>query len=104
MIVETLKSGSERALLIVKGEYEKKIVDLSAQFKEDLLKIDQARKEAVGKAEREKSKYQQAVAQIHELKEVLQMAADADTRKDSLVEEVRTSAREAKLANDREKE
>lgn len=32
------------------------------------------------------------------------MAADADTRKDSLVEEVRTSAREAKLANDREKE
>lgn len=32
------------------------------------------------------------------------MAADADTRKDSLVEEVRTSAREAKLINDREKE
>jgi hypothetical protein len=38
------------------------------------------------------------------LKEVLQMAADADTRKDSLVEEVRQSAREAKLVNDREKE
>ena len=32
------------------------------------------------------------------------MAADADTRKDSLVEEVRQSAREAKLVNDREKE
>jgi hypothetical protein len=27
--VETLKSGSERALLIVKSEYEKKIQDLS---------------------------------------------------------------------------
>ena len=32
------------------------------------------------------------------------MAADADARKDSLVEEVRASAREAKLANDRERE
>jgi hypothetical protein len=32
------------------------------------------------------------------------MAADADTRKDSLVEEVRASAREAKAANDRERE
>ena len=38
------------------------------------------------------------------MKEVLQMAADADARKDSLVEEVRASAREAKLANDRERE
>jgi hypothetical protein len=47
------------------------------------------RKEAIAKAEKEKGKYQQAVAQIHELKEVLQMAADADTRKDSLVDEVR---------------
>ena len=58
----------------------------------------------MAKAEKEKGKYQQAVAQIHELKEVLQMAADADTRKDSLVEEVRQSAREAKIVNDREKE
>jgi hypothetical protein len=32
------------------------------------------------------------------------MAADADTRKDSLIEEVRSSAREAKLINDREKD
>lgn len=32
------------------------------------------------------------------------MAAEADTRKDSLVEEVRQSAREAKMVNDREKE
>ena len=32
------------------------------------------------------------------------MAADADARKDSLVKEVRASAREAKLANDRERE
>jgi hypothetical protein len=40
IVVETLKSGSERALLIVKSEYEKKIADLSAQFKEDILKID----------------------------------------------------------------
>ncbi len=62
IIVETLKSGSERALLIVKSEYEKKIQVLSSQFKEDILKVDQARKEAVGKAEKEKAKYQQAVA------------------------------------------
>jgi hypothetical protein len=40
VIIETLKSGSERALLIVKGEYEKKIQDLSSQFKEDILKIE----------------------------------------------------------------
>jgi hypothetical protein len=30
IVVETLKSGSERALLIVKGEYEKKITDMTA--------------------------------------------------------------------------
>jgi hypothetical protein len=35
---------------------------------------------------------------------VLQLAADADTRKDALVEEVRASAREVKFANDRERE
>ena len=62
VIVETLKSGSERALLIVKGEYEKKIQELSSQFKEDILKIDQVRKEAMAKADKEKAKYQQAVA------------------------------------------
>lgn len=44
------------------------------------------------------------MAQVHELKEVLQMAADADTRKDSLVEEVRATARETKLTNDRERD
>ena len=102
--METLKSGSERALLIVKGEYEKKITDMTAQFKEDLLRVDQLRRETQAKHDKTKQKHQQAMAQVHELKEVLQMAADADTRKDSLVEEVRATARETKLANDRERE
>ncbi len=62
------------------------------------------RREAVTKAEQAKGKYQRAFGQLGELKEVLQMAAEADQRKDALIEEIRMSAREAKERNDRERE
>ena len=54
------------------------------------------------RAELYKHKYQKAASQITELKEVLQMAADADQRKDALVDEVRASARDAKDKLDRD--
>ena len=56
------------------------------------------------RAELYKHKYQKAASQITELKEVLQMAADADQRKDALVDEVRASARDAKDKLDRDRD
>jgi hypothetical protein len=58
----------------------------------------------VQRAELYKHKYQKAASQITELKEVLQMAADADQRKDALVDEVRASARDAKDKLDRDRD
>ena len=89
---------------MVKQEFEKKVAEMQRSFKEDILKVDGLRKEALSKAESFKGKYAKAAAQIVELKEVLQMAADADMRKDALVEEVRASAKEAKEKLDRERD
>lgn len=55
-------------------------------------------------AETYKSKLHKAQGQLSELKEVLQMAVDADARKDALVEEVRASAKEAREKLDKERE
>jgi len=74
------------------------------QCKEDITRIEGMRRDAVTKAEQAKSKYQRACGQLGELREVLQMAAEADQRKDALIEEIRMSAREAKERNDRERE
>jgi hypothetical protein len=41
---------------------------------------------------------------VTELKEVLNLAADADTRKDSLLEEIRAGARDAKAQLEKERE
>jgi hypothetical protein len=51
-----------------------------------------------------KAKYAKAHETIVELKEVLQLAADADQRKDALIEEIRAGAREAKERVQRDKE
>lgn len=91
-------------MTILKAEYDKKISELQLQCKEDITKIDMLRKEALAKADSQKVKYQKAMGQLNELKEVLQMAADADTRKDALVEEVRASAKEAKERLEKERE
>jgi chromosome segregation ATPase len=51
MIVETLKNGSERALHIVKAEYERKIGEIQAQAKEDIIKVDNMRTKCLSKYE-----------------------------------------------------
>jgi hypothetical protein len=51
-----------------------------------------------------KQKYTKAHQTIAELKEVLQLAADADQRKDALIEEIRAGAREAKERLERDRE
>jgi nitrogen regulatory protein PII-like uncharacterized protein len=43
IVVETLKNGSEKALVILKTEYEIKINDLKKQCKEDITRIDMLR-------------------------------------------------------------
>jgi len=68
------------------------------------LRVDGLRKEALASAESYKSRYHKAQAQISELKEVLQMAVDADSRKDALVDEVRASAKEARDKLEKERE
>ena len=102
--METLKNGSERALNILKNEYEKKMQEVNSTCKEDIQKIDGLRSQSVQRAELYKHKYQKAASQITELKEVLQMAADADQRKDALVDEVRASARDANDKLDRDRD
>ena len=104
MIVETVKNGSERALQIVKHEYERKIQELQAQAKEDILKVDNARSHLQSKYAGLKAKYTQAHTTITDLKEVLHLAAEADSRKDSLIEELRVSTRDAgsRVQRDRE--
>jgi len=99
-----LKAGSERALAVIKGDNDKRIAELQAQFKEDLLKLDGLRKDAVASADKYKAKLHKAQTQLGELKEVLQMAVDADARKDALVEEVRASAKEAREKLDKERD
>jgi hypothetical protein len=71
VIIDTLKAGSERALAVIKGDNDKRVAELQAQFKEDLLKLDGLRKEAVASAETYKAKLHKAQAQLGELKEVL---------------------------------
>jgi hypothetical protein len=95
MIVETVKNGSERALQIVKHEYERKIQELQAQAKEDILKVDNAHSHLQSKYAGLKAKYTHAHTTITDLKEVLHLAAEADSRKDSLIEELRVSTRDA---------
>lgn len=56
MIIETLKNGSERALTVIKADGDKRLADLQAQFKEDLLRLDGSRKEALAKADQLKIK------------------------------------------------
>jgi hypothetical protein len=80
------------------------VSELQSQFKEDLLRVDGLRKEALASAESYKSRYHKVQAQISELKEVLQMAVDADSRKDALVDEVRASAKEARDKLEKERE
>lgn len=50
-----------------------------------------------------KTKYGKAHETVAELKEVLQLAADADQRKDALIEEIRAGARESKEKVERER-
>lgn len=50
-MIETLKNGTERAMTILKAEYDKKISELQLQCKEDITKIDMLRKEALAKAD-----------------------------------------------------
>ncbi len=50
-----------------------------------------------------KAKYGKAHEAIAELKEVLQLAADADQRKDALIEEIRAGARDSKERLERER-
>ena len=68
------------------------------------MRVDGLRKEALASAESYKSRYHKVQAQISELKEVLQMAVDADSRKDALVDEVRASAKEARDKLEKERE
>ena len=103
MMVDTLKNGSERALQIVKTEYERKIAEILQQAKEDIIKVDNMRTHLQTKYDQLKAKYAKAHTTIAELKEVLQLAADADQRKDALIEEIRAGARDSKERVDRER-
>jgi len=48
-MVETFKNSSERALHILKTEFDKKMQDIKSQCKDDITKIDGLRKEATSK-------------------------------------------------------
>lgn len=54
------------------------------------------RREVQARAEHYKAKQGKAVAQLAEVQEVLKLAAEADSRKEALLEEVRASARQAR--------
>ena len=45
---------------MIKGDNDKRIAELQAQFKEDLLKLDGLRKEAVASADKYKAKLHKA--------------------------------------------
>jgi hypothetical protein len=51
LVVETLKNASERALTVVKQEYERRMQELQGQCKEDITRIEAMRREAVAKGE-----------------------------------------------------
>ncbi|TNV86320.1 hypothetical protein FGO68_gene14015 [Halteria grandinella] len=104
MIVETIKAGSEKALHVMKSENERRLTELQAQCKEDVLRIDGLRKEALSKCDQYKAKYQKSLSQLAELKDVLQLAADADSRKDAIIEEIKVSAAQACTKLDQERD
>ena len=60
MVVDTVKNGSERALQIVKTEYERKIAEVQQQAKEDIIKVDNMRTHLQSKYDQLKSKYGKA--------------------------------------------
>jgi len=60
MMVDTLKNGSERALQIVKTEYERKIAEVQQQAKEDIIKVDNMRTHLQSKYDLLKGKYGKA--------------------------------------------
>ena len=62
------------------------------------------RKEALSKYGQCKAKYQKALSQLTELRDVLQLAADADSRKDAIIEEIKVGATQAKAKLDQERE
>lgn len=50
-MIETIKAGSEKALHVMKAESERRLAELQGQCKEDVLRIDSMRKEALSKYE-----------------------------------------------------
>lgn len=87
----------------MKTEYERKIAEIQQQAKEDIIKVDNMRTHIQTKYDQLKTKYGKAHNTIAELKEVLQLAADADQRKDALIEEIRAGARDSKEKVERER-
>ena len=98
LLIAALKDGNERTLTMLRHDFEKKISDQQSHFKEDVLKMDseykKQRKDLSEKYEQLKGKYQKLTLKNEEIKEILKLVADSDSKKDSLLEEVRVSAKE----------
>eukprot|EP00347_Sterkiella_histriomuscorum_P016960 403351196 len=108
ILIQTLKDASDRSITMLKHDYEKRINDQQAQFKQDILIIDaemkKQRREFTERYEALRGKYQKASNQLTEMKEVLNMAVESDNKKDAMLEELKVAFKEKHIKLDQERD